>query len=423
MFEFTEKAAIELDSNDDLSKFRNQFHIPQHQGKDTLYFTGNSLGLQAKKTAQIINEELEDWSKFGVEGHFEARRPWFAYHEFFTEKLSKIVGAKSTEVVCMNGLTTNLHLLLATFYKPEGKKRKILMEAKAFPSDQYAIESHLNFYGFSDDENIIEVQSMPKSDIIDENDILRAIEAHADEIALVLIGGVNYYSGQVFDMEKITKKAHEHGVLIGFDLAHGAGNIALKLHNWQVDFAAWCSYKYLNAGPGAVSGIFIHENHAKNTKLKRFAGWWGHNKETRFLMEKGFDPIPTAEGWQLSNAPVFAMAPLLASLELFDEAGMEALLSKSKKLTTYLQFVIEEVAKISGEKLEIITPQSEKQRGCQLSVVCHGKGKKLFNTLTSHGVIADWREPNVIRLAPVPLYNSFMDIYLFGKVLQKALTN
>jgi len=358
-----------------------------------------------------------------VEGHFHARKPWMPYHEQFAEPVAKIVGAKPEEVVVMNQLTVNLHLLLVSFYRPTKTRYKILCEAKAFPSDQYALESQVKFHGLDPGDAIIEVEPRDGEVCIRHEDILAAIEKNKDSVALVLIGGVNYYNGQVFDMQGIAEAAHKIGALAGFDLAHAAGNLKLELHSWNVDFACWCSYKYLNSGPGGVSGVFIHERHLNNPELPRFAGWWGHDKQTRFQMNKGFVPMPTAESWQLSNAPVLSMAAHKASLDIFSEAGMDALVAKAELLTGYLEFIIDVINKTQAadKQLEIITPRDKKQRGCQLSIVAHGRGKELFNKLTQAGVISDWREPNVIRCAPVPLYNSFEDVYRFGEILQSSL--
>ena len=412
--------ARQQDAADPLRKYREQFFFPQFNGEDVLYFTGNSLGLQPKTTRQYINQELDDWATHGVEGHFHAKHPWFSYHEILTEKTARIVGAKPIEVVVMNQLTVNVHLLMVSFYRPRGKRYKILTEQKAFPSDQYAVESQVRFHGYDPEDAIIEVGPREGEHNVRTEDILEAIRAHKEELALVFIGGVNYYSGQVFEMEKITAAAHQAGAYAGFDLAHAAGNIPLALHDWNVDFACWCSYKYLNSGPGSVAGAFIHENHAESN-LIRFAGWWGHDKTSRFKMEKGFHPIPGAEGWQLSNAPVFSMAAHNASLDIFDEVGMKALREKTVKLSGYLEYVIDEISAANNNALEIITPRDWNLRGCQLSVVAHGYGRDLFNTLMHNGVIPDWREPNVIRLAPVPLYNSFEDIYKFGERLKEAM--
>ncbi len=412
--------ARQQDAADPLKDYRSKFYIPQFTGEDVVYFTGNSLGLQPKSTRDAINHELDDWAKFGVEGHFHAQKPWMPYHEFLTEKTARIVGAKPIEVVCMNQLTVNVHLLMVSFYCPRGLRYKIICEQKAFPSDQYALESQVRFHGYDPEEAIIEVGPRDGEYTVRHEDILAAIEKHADELALVFIGGVNYFSGQVFDMAGITAAAHKVGAYAGFDLAHGAGNLILKLHDWDVDFACWCSYKYLNSGPGSVAGAFVHERHA-DSGVVRFAGWWGHDKASRFKMEKGFNPIPGAEGWQMSNAPVFAMAAHNAALEIFDEVGMEKLRAKTEKLSGYLEFVIDEISKKHNNCLEIITPRDWKQRGCQVSVVAHGYGRDLFNKLMANGVMPDWREPNVIRMAPVPLYNSFEDVYRFGLKLEEAM--
>ena len=410
-----------MDEQDPLRAWREAFLFPQHQGKNVIYFTGNSLGLQPKAVKKYIEEELEDWATNGVEGHFAARRPWFSYHENLTGATARLVGALPQEVVVTQSLTTNLHLLLVSFYNPLKGKKKIICEKKAFPSDQYALESQVKFYGLDPAECLIEVGLREGEQIIREEDIETAIQQHQDDLALVFIGGVNYYTGQLFDMPRITKAAHAAGAYAGFDLAHAAGNVQLNLHDWGVDFAAWCSYKYLNSGPGNVSGMYIHQRHAENKSLRRFAGWWGHNKERRFLMEPGFDPMPTAEAWQLSNAPILGMAAHLASLTIFDEVGMAALCAKRDALTGYLEFIIHDIARRKSCQLEIITPTEKTRRGAQLSILLHGYGKELFNKLTQEGVIADWREPNVIRMAPAPLYNSFTDIYEFGQILEKAL--
>lgn len=404
--------AEKLDKADLLSHFRQKFLFPKHNGKNVLYFTGNSLGLQPVTTQEYILQELSDWATYGVEGHFHAKRPWFSYHEFLTEKMAKIVGALPEEVVMMNQLTSNLHFLMISFYQPKGKRKKILMEYPAFPSDVYAIQSQIKLHGGNPDTDLIMVKSERDDFVIDENKILQAIDTHKEELALVLIGGVNYLSGQVFDIEKITKAAHLAGAYCGWDLAHAAGNIELQLHNWNVDFAAWCSYKYLNSGPGSVGGAFVHQKHLNNFDLPILAGWWGTDKKERFKMKPVFEPIPTAERWQVSNAPVLSMAACLASLDIFEQAGMPALIEKRKKLTAFLEESLLTVnAVFSKEIFKIITPQS---RGAQLSVICRvNEPKKFFDTLIQHGIIADWREPNVIRMAPVPLYNSFQDIYLF----------
>jgi kynureninase len=418
-FQNTAAFAENLDANDALKSYREQFYFPEHNNEPVVYFTGNSLGLQPKQTKQFIEQELSDWAKFGVEGHFLAKNPWMPYHELLTEKMAKLVGALPSETVMMNQLTVNLHLLMVSFYRPTKQRYKILCEAKAFPSDQYVLQSQLKFHGFDAQEALIEIQPREGEYCIRHEDIYKAIEENKESIALILIGGVNYFTGQVFDMKNITAAGHEAGAIVGFDLAHGAGNIELKLHDWNVDFAAWCSYKYLNSGPGSVAGIFVRERYHKQNDLPLFAGWWGHEKSSRFLMDKTFVPIQSAEKWQLSNAPIFSMAACLSSLDIFDEVGMNALIAKSQALTGYLAFIIGEINKQKNNCLEIITP--EENRGCQLSIVAHGYGKPLYNELIKNGVIPDWREPNVIRCAPVPLYNNFMDIYRFGLILSKLL--
>ena len=420
-WEFSLDCAKKLDQNDKLGHFRDQFYFPTFSDKTPIYFTGNSLGLQPKLARTYINRELDEWAKWGVDGHTRAERPWMPYHELFTDKIANLVGAKPCEVAVTHSLTTNLHLLMVSFFNPKGERCKILCEKKAFPSDQYALQSQLKFHDLNPKENLIEVEPRVGEHVIRTEDIISTIENHKDEIAMIMIGGVNYFTGQVFDMQKITKAGHQIGAKVGFDLAHAAGNIPLKLNEWNVDFATWCSYKYLNSGPGGVSGYFIHERHVSNENIPRFAGWWGHNKEDRFKMPDTFCPIPTAESWQLSNAPVISMAAHLASLEMFEEAGFENLREKSIQLTNFLEFLIDEINKEINIHLEVITPKGENDRGCQLSIVAHGAERKLFNQLTAEGVISDWREPNVIRIAPVPLYNSFEDVYLFGEILKKAL--
>jgi kynureninase len=414
--------AQQLDQQDPLSHFRERFYIPMINGKESIYFTGNSLGLQPKTTQDYVLNELEDWANYGVEGHFHARKPWYSYHELFPELIGPIVGALPEEVVVMNQLTVNLHLLMVSFYRPTKTRYKIICEAKAFPSDQYALQSQVRMHGFNPDEAIVEVYPKEGSAIVALEDILLAIEQHGSETAVVLFGGVNYYSGQVFDMQAICKAAHAVGAYCGFDLAHAAGNVPLELHDWQVDFACWCSYKYLNSGPGGVSGVFIHQRHIADPTIPRMAGWWGHDKESRFKMDKTFIPIPTAEGWQLSNAPVLSMAAHLASLEIFNEAGMHHLAEKGKELSGYLLFILNEINQSAAEKrIEVLTPENARARGCQVSMLMLRDGKAIFESLLQEGVIADWREPNVIRVAPVPLYNTFEDVYIFGKLLHRFL--
>lgn len=419
-FENSESFALALDAQDSLAHFREKFFIPkQASGEDVLYFTGNSLGLQPKTTRNYIEQELEDWETFGVEGHFHAKNPWMPYHEFVTESLAKIVGAKKSEVVAMNSLTVNLHLLMVSFYRPTETKYKIVIEKDAFPSDKYAVKSQIAFHAESPKSDwLIELAPRDGETCLRTEDILRTIEENADSIALIMLGGVNYYTGQKFDFEAITKAGHEIGAIVGFDLAHAAGNVELKLHDWNADFAAWCSYKYLNSGPGGIAGIFVHERHHENKDLPRFAGWWGHDKETRFLMDDEFIPIKSAESWQLSNPPIFQLAALRASLDIFEEAGMKRLREKSVKLTNYLEFLLNE---IETDRIEIITPKNENERGCQLSIRVRNADKSLFKAITERGAIADWREPDVIRVAPVPLYNSFTDCWKFAEILKDCL--
>jgi kynureninase len=422
-FENNLEFARQLDNKDPLKSFRDKFHFPNFHDKRILYFTGNSLGLQPKKAAEYIQEELADWAKFGVEGHFHAKRPWYSYHENLCEMTAKIVGAKPIEVVVTHSLTTNLHLLLVSFYRPQGKRTKIICEAKAFPSDQYVLESQVNFHGLTQ-ENIVEVFPRDGEELIHLEDVLAKIKELGEELALVMFGGVNYYTGQLFDMQKITAAAHAVGAIAGFDLAHATGNVNLHLHDWNVDFATWCGYKYLNSSPGGVSGIFVHERHANDSSLPRFAGWWGHDKEARFQMEKGFQPLAGAEGWQLSNAPVLGMAAHLAALEIFNEAGMDNIGEKRDLITSYLEFVIDSISEKYKEKcsFELITPRDKKQRGSQLSIKVMGQGIELFKRICELGVLADWREPNVIRLAPVPLYTSYEDCFHFGQVLEIGIS-
>jgi kynureninase len=410
-----------LDQNDELKEFRQRFFIPQHNGEDCIYFTGNSLGLQPKTVSKYVQQELDDWAGLGVEAHFNARNPWMPYHELFSKQLSALAGCKENEVVAMNQLTVNLHLLMVSFYRPTPQRYKIICEEKAFPSDQYAFESQVLYHGFNPAEAIIEVSPRPGEYNLRTEDIISTIQEHGHSTALILFGGVNYYTGQFFDLQKITEAAHAAGAYAGFDLAHAIGNVKLQLHNWNIDFACWCSYKYLNSGPGGVAGAFIHEQHI-NKNLPRFAGWWGHIKETRFQMEKGFEPIGTAEGWQLSNAPILAMAAHKAALDVFEEAGMDRLQKKTKLLSAYLFFILQDINKKAHKKIiEIITPLNEEERGCQVSMFMLERGREIFELLNSQGVVTDWREPNVIRVAPVPLYNTFEDIWHFGEIIRRTI--
>lgn len=420
-FQNTLEFAKQLDAQDPLRDYRQEFIFPQHNGQDVVYFTGNSLGLQPKRTQQYVNDVMADWANLAVEGHFYAEKPWWDYQERFAEPLSQIVGAKPSEVTVMNTLTVNLHLLMVSFYRPNGKRYKIICEEKAFPSDQYMFQSQVKFHGYAPEDAIVEIKRREGEHNIRMEDIIAKINEVGDELALVLFGGVNYYTGQVFDMNAITEAGHQVGAMVGFDLAHAAGNVELKLNEWQVDFAAWCSYKYMNSGPGNASGCFVHEKH-HYADLPRFAGWWGHNKERRFKMESQFDPVHGADGWQVSNLPILSLAPYLASAEMFAEVGMEKLIQKRNQLTAYLEFILHEIDKeIPGTEFEIITPQNPTERACQLSVFLHGQGRNLFDYLMSNGVITDWREPNVIRLAPAPFYCSYEDMYHFGQVLKRGV--
>ncbi len=415
-----------LDENDELKHFRDEFYIPIMNGKPVVYFTGNSLGLQPKLTQEYVIRELEDWATFGVEGHFHARQPWYSYQDILTNQLATLLGAKPVEVVAMNSLTTNLHLLLVSFYRPTKQRYKIICEYDAFPSDLYALQSQAQFHGFNPDDAIIYLNPREGEFILRTEDILSAISENADSLATVMLGAVNYYTGQYFDLEKITSAGHKAGATVGFNLAHATGNVKMKLHHWQVDYACFCSYKYLNAGPGSVSGIFVHEKFAKDTSIPRFAGWWGNDPDTRFKIPRTFIPAEGARSWQLSNAPVFSMAALKASLDVFEDASFDLLLKKSESLTAYLEFIIgeincEHVSSGKEEPIRIITPSDSSNRGCQLSLIIGKNGKQMFEKLTGHGIITDWREPNVIRVAPVPLYNSFTDVFVFGKIVSDIL--
>jgi kynureninase len=411
--------ALNLDRNDPLAKYRTAFHIPKDErGNDWLYFTGNSLGLQPKTTKSAIEQELNDWANLGVEGHFEAKNPWMPYHEFLTESMAKIMGAKPIEIVVMNTLTTNLHLLMVSFYNPTKKRHKILIESDAFPSDRYAVQTQLEFHGYDTNECLIEWTPRTDEKLLRTEDLEQILETQGEEIALLLIGGVNYYTGQYLDLKKIAVLGHAKGCKVGIDLAHGAGNIQPELHDSGIDFAAWCTYKYLNAGPGSLGGVFVHERYAHDKTLKRFAGWWSQNKNTRFNMRQPLDIIPGAEGWQLSNPPILSMAAIKAALDLFNEVGMNKLREKSIKLTGYLEFLIKG---LNHAQIEIITPSDSNQRGCQLSIQVKNANKDLHKKLTEQHVITDWREPDVIRCAPVPFYNSFEDVFRMVEILKTLL--
>lgn len=405
------------DQADPLRAYRDQFIFPQHAGRPVLYFCGNSLGLQPKTVRPALEHELDQWATYGVEGHFRGELPWMYYHKFLTEQSARLVGALSQEVVVMNTLTVNLHLMMVSFYRPTARRFKIIMEAGAFPSDQYAMETQARWHGFAPEEAIVELTPRPGEHTLRTADILDAIAQAGDTLALVMFGGVNYYTGQFFDLEAITRAAHAVGAYAGFDLAHAAGNLPLRLHDWGADFAVWCSYKYLNAGPGGPSGAFVHERHGNNPALPRFAGWWGHDEAARFQMRKGFIPMEGAAGWQLSNAQIFSFAAHKAGLDLFDAAGMDDLRAKSRDLTAFLEFILDEINR-EKQLFEIITPRDPQARGCQISALTDQRGKALFDFLTENGVIADWREPNVIRFAPVPMYNSFEDVYQLGQAIR-----
>jgi kynureninase len=417
-YRFSKDYALAKDAADPLRHFRDQFIIPQHNGHPVRYCCGNSLGLQPKSVRDALNAELTQWASYGVEGHFKGDMPWMYYHKFLTPQIAGIVGALEHEVVVMNTLTVNLHLMMVSFYRPTAKRFKIIMEGGAFPSDQYAVESQLRWHGYDPDQAIVELVPREGEDILRTEDILSVLEKEGESTALVLIGGVNYYTGQFYEIEKITQKAHQYGAFAGFDLAHAVGNVPLHLHDWGCDFAVWCSYKYLNAGPGGPAGLFVHAKHGENSKLDRFAGWWGHDENERFQMRKGFKPMRGAEGWQLSNAQVLSFAAHKAGLDIYANAGMTSLREKSLQLTGYLEFILNEILKNNPARFRIITPKDPNQRGCQLSALTDSNGRELFEYLSANGVIADWREPNVIRFAPVPLYNTFEDQYEIGRLIQ-----
>ena len=410
------------DAGDELKEFRSQFLFPKHNGKEFIYLCGNSLGLQPKAAKAVLEGQLDNWASYAVEGWFDGQEPWMYYHKELKKLMAPIVGANLAEVCPMNTLTVNLHLLMVSFYQPKNKRFKIIMEGGAFPSDQYAIESQVKFHGFDPKEAIIEVFPRPGEEVLRTEDIIAKIEENGDEIALVLFGGINYYTGQWYDMERITQAGHSIGAIVGWDLAHAAGNVPVKLHDWDVDFACWCSYKYQNSGPGGISGIFVHEKHFGNKDLNRFAGWWGYQEDTRFKMEKGFIPEPGADGWQVSCTQVMPMALYHASLQIFEKAGfIEPLRNKSIALTNYLEFIVKQVNKdLNFEQYKIITPGEHKDRGAQLSIIAKEKGKRIFDGLVKNHVLVDWREPDVIRLTPIPLYNSFEDIYQTGQILLKV---
>ncbi|MCE2611461.1 kynureninase [Flavobacteriaceae bacterium D16] len=417
-FENSLSFARQLDAADPLRAYREEFYFPKVQDKQVIYFTGNSLGLQPKRTQQFVDDIMQDWRELAVEGHFYSNKPWWDYHERLAQPLAKVVGAQAREITVMNTLTVNLHLLMVSFYRPDQKRYKILCEEKAFPSDQYMFQSQLRFHGLDPDEALVEVKKREGEHYWRTEDVISKIEELGDSLALVLIGGVNYYNGQVFEMEAITAAGKKAGAFVGWDLAHAVGNVDLRLHDWGADFASWCSYKYMNSGPGNASGIYVNEQYLDRKDIPRFEGWWGTKKESRFLMKPTFEPMATADAWQISNAPVLALAPYLASLEIFEEVGMKAIIEKRNKIVAYLEYILHEIDKQVASRFEIITPEA---RGCQLSVFLHGEGRPLFDYLMKAGVIVDWREPNVIRLAPAPLYCSYEDMFQFGQILKAGI--
>ncbi|NNF34900.1 MAG: kynureninase [Saprospiraceae bacterium] len=411
--------AERLDREDQLSHFREQFHFPKGEnGEDLIYLCGNSLGLQPKGAQDKVMKEMRDWKELGVKGHFTGTTPWTTFHELVNQPMADIVGAKPEEVVVMNTLTVNLHLMMVSFYRPTENRYKILMEKEAFPSDKYAVQSQLKFHGYGIDDGIIEIEARDGEKSIRLEDLLDIVDKRGDEIALIILGNPNYFTGEVFDMKAITEAGHKKGCMVGFDCAHGAGNIILNLHNTGADFAVWCTYKYMNSGPGSLGGVFVHERHLKDNDIPKLAGWWGQDKARRFLMEDEFHPSPTVESWQMSNAPILSFAPMIASVELFSEAGMHKLRSKAIQLTSYLEFLINS---LNQPAISIITPEDPQKRGCQLSIRIKDGDKKIYHKIRESGVILDWREPNIIRAAPTPLYNSYRDVYEFIKRLNGIL--
>ncbi|MGC2294751.1 MAG: kynureninase [Candidatus Acidiferrales bacterium] len=412
-FETGRDFAIEMNARDPLAAYRDRFHIPKGPGgADCVYLCGHSLGLQPKTARGYVERELEDWAKLGVEGHFHAQNPWMPYHELLAAPTARLVGASPEEVVVMNSLTVNLHLMLVSFYRPTAARNRTLIESNAFPSDQYAVQSQIRYHGYDPASSLIEIGPRPDEKAIRTEDIENLLTEEGERIALVILGGVNYYSGQAFDCARIAAAGRSRGCVVGFDMAHAAGNIPLRLHDWNADFAVWCSYKYLNGGPGCIAGCFVHERHARNPDLPRFAGWWGNDKAARFRMEPQFQAIPGAEGWQLSNPSIVSMAALRASMDIFDEAGIEQLRAKSVELTGYLAFLLEQT---TSESFSIITPRDPAQRGAQLSLQIKSNGRALCDRLSRQGIICDWREPDILRVAPVPLYNSFLDVHTFAE--------
>jgi kynureninase len=418
-FESSLQFAKKLDRADKLRAYRTQFFIPETNGRPTIYFNGNSLGLQPKSVKKIVDQELDDWASLGVDGHEHAVNPWLYYHKLSKKILAGVIGSKASEVVAMNQLTVNLHLMMVSFYQPTSERYKILTEAGAFSSDQYAFESQIKFHGLHPEKTLIELKPREEEFTLRTEDILSAIQTHGRELALVIFGGVQYYTGQYFDIKQITEAAHRAGAIVGYDLAHAIGNVKLDLHKHNVDFAVWCSYKYLNSGPGGIAGAFIHDKHFKHD-LPRFAGWWGHDEKERFQMKKGFKPMAGADGWQVSNVPILQAAAHMASLEIFQSATMSALRNKSILLTGFLEFLLKEIDPLQNY-FAIITPSNPQERGCQLSLFTKRNGKKIFNAITRSGISADWREPNVIRIAPVPLYNTFEEVFRFCAIFRKVV--
>lgn len=419
-FDTSASYARELDARDPLARYRARFHIPKHaDGRDCVYLCGHSLGLQPKSAREYIEQELKDWEVLGVEGHFRGRNPWMPYHRLLTETTARLVGGKPVEVVVMNSLTVNLHLMMVSFYRPTKQRHKIVIEGSAFPSDQYAVKSQIRFHGFDPAASLIELTPRSGEATIGEDDIQALIAHEGESIALIMLGGVNYSTGQAFGMEAITRAGQAKGCIVGFDLAHAAGNIVLRLHDWNVDFAVWCSYKYLNGGPGCIAGCFVHERHAQ-AGLPRFAGWWGHDQESRFRMGPDFQPMRGAEGWQLSNPSILSLAALRASMDIFDEAGIESLRAKSIALTGYMEALLEQNA--SPTRFSIITPRDPHRRGAQLSLKIAGHGPEICDRLISQGILCDWREPDLLRVAPVPLYNSFADVHTFVEAFRTAIS-
>jgi kynureninase len=420
IFHGGESFAVTMDARDPLAYFRGRFYIPKtSQGDDSIYVCGHSLGLQPKTAASYLDQALQDWARLGVEGHFHAKNPWMPYHRLLTEQTAELVGAQPSEVVVMNSLTVNLHLMMASFYRPTAERHRVLVESGAFPSDQYAVKSQILFHGFDPASSLLELVPREGESCIRDEDIESVIEREGNSIALIMLGGVNYATGQVFDMAGVTKAGQRKGCVVGLDLAHAAGNIPLRLHDWGPDFAVWCSYKYLNGGPGCVGGCFIHERHARAWERQRFAGWWGHDEKTRFQMEPDFHPMEGAEGWQLSNPSILALAALRASMEIFSEAGLERLRAKSVRLTGYMEFLLSQEL---SAKFSIITPREQERRGAQLSIRLPSEGRKLCDRLAREGVVGDWREPDTFRVAAVPLYNSYQDVYQFVQRFSAALS-